>query len=348
MQDSRTMKALVHTAAYAFEYKDVPMPQVDDDDVLVRVKAVGICGSDLHGYTGETPRRIPPCIMGHEASGVVELIGKKVRGLSPGDFITFDSTVYCNQCPSCRQGMVNLCDNRRVLGSSHRTWRRDGCMAEYVVVPWWITYRLPDGLSFEEAALVETASVGMHAARITPIEVNDLVAVIGAGPIGLCAIQAVKVRGAGRVVALDIREERLAMARELGASHTINPAREDVAGILRHVFGRPDVDAVLEAVGLPNTLELAWKLAKKRGNITLIGNVAPVSFPLPEVVVRELTIRGSSSSAGEFRACLDLMAQGRIQTKPLISRVMPLSEGQLAFDTLHAGDPTLMKVVLRV
>ena len=344
----KMMKALVHTALSKFEYKDVPMPQVGDSDVLVRVKAVGICGSDLHGFTGETPRRIPPCIMGHEGAGLVESVGKDVPNLAVGDRITFDSTVYCNQCPPCCRGRINLCDNRRVLGSSHKTWRKDGCMAEFVVMPYWITYRVPDSVSFEEAALVETAAVGMHAACITPIEVNDVVAVIGAGPIGQFTIQAARVRGAGSVVALDVRDERLALARELGASLTINPAQEKVEAVLQKAFGRPDVDVVLEAVGLPSALELAWKLAKKKGNITLIGNVAPVPFPLPEVVVRELTIRGSASSSGELRACLDLMAQGRIQAKPLISRIMPLAEGQLAFDTLLRGDPTLMKVLLQV
>jgi L-iditol 2-dehydrogenase len=340
------MKALVHTAPYKFEFKDAPMPHVGDEDVLVRVKAIGICGSDLHGYTGETGRRIPPCIMGHEAAGVVEAIGKDAPGVVVGERITFDSTVYCNQCPACRRGRINLCEKRRVLGSSHPTWRRDGCMAEFVVVPWWITYKLPDAVSFEEAALVEAAAVGLHAARITPIDINESVAVIGAGPIGIFAIQAAKVRGAGRIIALDVREERLALARKLGADVTINTSQKDVGVVLQNVLGQPDVDVVLEAVGLPATLELAWKLAKKGGNLTLIGNVAPAPFPLPEVIVRELTIRGSLASAGEFRACLDLMAQGRIQAKPLISRVMPLSEGQVAFDTLHKGDPALLKVVL--
>jgi L-iditol 2-dehydrogenase len=341
------MKALVHTAPFKFEYRDVPMPEVGSEDVLVRVKAVGICGSDLHGYTGETGRRVPPCIMGHEAAGVVEAVGQETRGVAVGDRITFDSTVYCNQCPPCRRGRINLCEKRRVLGSSHPTWRRDGCMAEFVVVPWWITYTLPDVVSFEEAALVETAAVGLHAARITPIDLNDTVAVIGAGPIGLFAIQAAKVRGAGTVIALDMREERLAFARDLGADVLINTAHGDVGDALQKTLGHPDVDVVLEAVGLAATMALAWKLTRKGGQLTLIGNIAPVPFPLPDVIVRELTIRGSLASSGEFRACLDLMAQGRILTKPLISKILPLSEGQLAFDTLHRGDPTLMKVLLR-
>jgi len=217
-------------------------------------------------------------------------------------------------------------------------------MAEFGAVPWWITYKVPDAVSFEEAALVETAAVGLHAARITPIDINDTVAVIGAGPIGLFAIQAAKVRGAGRIVALDMCEERLAFARDLGADVLINTAQGDVGDALQKTIGHPDVDVVLEAVGLAATMAMAWKLARKGGQLTLIGNIVPV--PLPEVIVREMTIRGPLASAGEFRACLDLMAQGRIVTKPLISKIMPLSEGQLGFETLHRGDPRLLKVLL--
>jgi L-iditol 2-dehydrogenase len=342
------MKGLVHTAPYKFEFKDYPQPQVGDNDVLVRVRAVGICGSDLHGSTGKTGRRIPPIIMGHEAAGVVEALGKNAQGLAVGDRITFDSTVYCNQCPACRQGKVNLCKDRMILGVSIPAFRRDGCMAEYVVMPWWITYKLPDEVSFEDAALVEPAAVSMHAARITPIDVSDVVAVIGAGPIGQFAVQAAKVRGAGQVIAMDVRDERLALARQLGATATINTAKQDVPAALKKAIGRPDVDAVLEAVGIPATMELAFKIAKLGGHITCIGNFAKeIALPLQEVIMREITVRGSFAIAGEYRPCLDLMAQGRIQTKPLISRILPLSEGQRAFDMLYKEDPTLMKIVMQ-
>ena len=192
------MKALVHTAPLKLEYRDVSEPRLNDDEVLVRVKAVAICGSDVHGYTGTTGRRIPPVIMGHEAAGVAEAIGRNARDIRVGDRITFDSTVYCNQCPACRQGRVNLCAHREVLGASTPVFHRDGAMAEYVVVPWWITYRLPDALSFEEAALIEPASVGLHAARMTPVDVNDVVAIVGAGQIGLFAMQGFASRERGR------------------------------------------------------------------------------------------------------------------------------------------------------
>ena len=341
------MKALVHTAPLKLEYRNVPKPQFGDDEVLVRVKAVAICGSDVHGYTGATGRRIPPVIMGHEAAGVVEAIGRNVRDIAVEDRITFDSTIYCNQCPACRQGRVNLCANREVLGASTPAFHRDGAMAEYVVVPWWITYRLPDALSFEEAALIEPASVGLHAARITPIDVNDVVAIVGAGQIGLFAMQGVRVKGAGKIVVLDVKEERLAMARRLGADVTINPSSADVTAEMRRTVGRPEADAVLEAVGTETTVDLAVSLTKLGGHMTLIGNITPrIQIGLQGIVLRELTIRGSCAVAGEYRASLDLTAAGRIKVKPLISRIMPLAEGQQAFDALHRGEPGLMKVVL--
>jgi len=342
------MKALVHTAPLTFEFKDVPKPQPSDDEALVRVKAVGICGSDVHGYTGTTGRRIPPLIMGHEAAGIVEAVGRNVKNVASGDRITFDSTIYCNQCPACRQGRVNLCQNRKILGVSTPTFRRDGAMAEYVLVPWWIIHRLPDAVSFEEAALVEPAGVGMHAARITPIEVNDVVAVVGAGQIGLLAMQGARVKGAGTLVVLDVKEDRLAFARQLGADVTINPANGDVAEQMRRAVGRPDVDVAFEAVGNEAAVKLAIDITKLGGNVTLIGNVTPkIQVNLQDIVSHEVTIRGSCAIAGEYPACLNLMAQGRLRAKPFISRVMPLAEGKVAFDALHHGEPGLMKIVLQ-
>ena len=342
------MKALVHTAPMQFDLRDVPQPQPGEDEVLVRVKACGICGSDVHGYTGSTGRRIPPLIMGHEAAGVVEGMGRGARNVAAGDRVTFDSTVYCNQCPACRQGRMNLCQDRKVLGVSTPVFRRDGAMAEYVVVPWWIIHRLPDGVSFEEAALIEPAAVSLHAARITPIQVNEVVAVVGAGQIGLFAMQAARVKGAGIIVVLDLKEERLALARQLGADVTINSGMGDVAAEMRRVVGRPDADAVLEAVGTEATVRLSMDITKLGGNLTLIGNVTPrIQVNLQDIVSRELTIRGSCAIAGEYRACLDLMAAGRIRAKPLISRIVPLADGQAAFDALHHGEPGLMKIVLQ-
>jgi L-iditol 2-dehydrogenase len=342
------MKALVHTAPLTFELRDVPVPQPKEDEVLIRVQVCGICGSDVHGYTGTTGRRIPPIIMGHEAAGVVEAVGTAVGNVVAGERVTFDSTVYCNQCAACRRGQVNLCQSRKVIGVSTPIFRAEGAMAEYVVVPYWIIHKLPAPVSFEEAAMIEPAAVGMHAARITPIDVDDTVVIIGAGIIGLLTMQGARIKGAGTIVVVDVKEDRLAFAKKLGADITINSAVDDPALALQKAIGRPEADAVLEAVGMQATVSLAMRLTKLGGNLTLIGNVTPqIQMNLQDIVSREMTIRGSCAIAGEYPACLDMIAQGRLQVKPFISRILPLSEGQASFDALHHGEPGLMKILLR-
>ncbi|HUV67615.1 MAG TPA: alcohol dehydrogenase catalytic domain-containing protein, partial [Sedimentisphaerales bacterium] len=222
------MKALIHTKPCCFEYCDFPDPTAGDDDVLIRVKACGICGSDVHGCTGKTGRRIPPLIMGHEAAGIVEQVGRNVKGLKKGDRVCFDSTVYCNTCQACRKGLYNRCDKRQVLGVSVPAFKRHGAFAEYVAVPSWIVFKLPDQMSFVQAALLEPASIGTHASNRAPISADDTVLVIGAGTIGLFILQGARLRGAARVIAVDIDEFRLDVAKKLGADAIINPANSDL------------------------------------------------------------------------------------------------------------------------
>ncbi|MBM4048594.1 MAG: zinc-binding dehydrogenase, partial [Planctomycetes bacterium] len=211
------MKALVLKEYGKFVLDDVPMPDVAANEALVKVKACGICGSDVHGMDGSTGRRRPPIIMGHEAAGVIAKIGPSVRGWKEGERVTFDSTVYCGDCWFCRRGEVNLCDNRRVLGVSCDEYRRHGAFAEYVSVPQHILYRLPDGVSFEQAAMIEPLAVAVHGVNLGRIKLNDTVAVVGTGIIGLLALQAARVVGAGRIIAVDLEPDKLDMARRLGA-----------------------------------------------------------------------------------------------------------------------------------
>ena len=174
------MDALLLTEYMNLEMVQMDKPEIGPDDVLVRVRACGICGSDVHGMDGSTGRRIPPLVMGHEAAGVVERAGANVRDLAKGDRVTFDSTIYCGHCAFCARGDVNLCDNRQVLGVSPGEYRRHGAFAEFVAVPRRIVYRLPDSLSFEQAALIEAASVAVHAVNLTPVRLGDTGVVVGA------------------------------------------------------------------------------------------------------------------------------------------------------------------------
>jgi L-iditol 2-dehydrogenase len=332
------MKALVHTAPYVLEYTDWHKPECGPEELLVRVRACAICGSDIKGYSGKTGRRQPPIIMGHEASGVVESVGDQVIGFAPGDRVTFDSTVYCRMCSFCQSGHPNLCDNREVLGVSEGNYRRHGAMAEFMTVPYWVAVKMPDALSFAQAALVETASVGVHAANRTPISLNDTVVIVGAGGVGLVALQAMRLKGAGRVIVTDLSPSRLAMARSMGADVTIPADAPDLMDQLRRATGPQGADAALEAVGVQATFEAALEITRKGGSVTLIGNVAPqISMALQSVVSREITLYGVCATNREIPACVDLIASGRLNIDPFISEYASIEDGQQVFDRLYKG-----------
>ena len=321
---------------------------MEPEEVLVRVKACGICGSDVHGMDGSTGRRRPPIIMGHEAAGVISQVGSGVTGWAVGDRVTFDSTIYCGHCGFCQRGLINLCDNRRVLGVSCEEYRQNGAFADFVAVPQHILYRLPDGLAFEQAALVEPFAIALHAVRRAPPTLNDTVVVVGAGMIGLALVQALSQAGCGRLIAVDIADDRLALAAKCGATTTINSATGDAHAAILHLTQGLGADLAFEAVGVTATVGLTLRCLRKGGAATLVGNVTPkIEFPLQSAVTRELTIYGSCASQGEYPACLDMLARGALHAAPLISAVAPLAEGAAWFDRLYRREPGLLKVVLR-
>lgn len=341
------MKALVLEATNHLEYQDVPDPVLGPDEVLIRIKACGICGSDVHGLDGSTGRRIPPVIMGHEAAGIIVQTGLDVSGWQVGERVTFDSTVYCGVCGFCRDGQRNLCDNRRVLGVSCDDYRRDGAFAELVVAPQRILYRLPDGLSFEQAAMVEALSIAFHAAGRTPITINDTAAVVGTGMIGLLVVQTLRLAGCGRIIAIDLDPERLALAKRFGADDALRSDSDDVVGRVLGLTGGRGADLAFEVVGISSTLQLAIACIRKGGALGLVGNLSPsAELPLQSVVTRELTLYGSCASRGEYPACLDMIARGAVDVNTMISAVAPLEEGAEWFRRLHEGEPGLMKVIL--
>jgi L-iditol 2-dehydrogenase len=342
------MKALVLKEYKQFSFEDVPAPEVKPEEVLVSVKACGICGSDVHGMDGSTGRRRPPIIMGHEAAGVIAATGRAVAGWAAGDRVTFDSTIYCGECAYCRDGMINLCDRRRVLGVSCEDYRQHGAFAEFVAVPPRILYRVPEGLPFEHAALVEPFAIALHAIRRSPPALNDTVVVLGAGMIGLALVQGLAHTGCGKLIVLDIADDRLAMAAKLGATHAINSSREDALKTVYALTQGRGADVAFEAVGLTTTVDLALRSLRKGGAATLVGNVAPkIEFPLQIAVTRELSIHGSCASRGEYPACLDMLARGDLKAAPLLSATAPLAQGAEWFDRLYRKEPGLLKVVLK-
>ena len=330
------MRALQLVAPSELAVVDLPQPQPGPGEVRLRVKACGICGSDLHGMDGSSGRRIPPLVMGHEASGIVDAVGEGVSAWQAGDRVTFDSTVWCGECGYCREGRVNLCDSRQVVGVACAEFRRDGAFAEYVTVPQRILHRLPDRLSFEEAAFAEPVGVALHAVRRAGQMSGTTVLVVGAGLIGLLIVQALKRAGAAKVLAVDLDEGRLTLARELGADET--------------AIGGPDlapfeVDVAMEVVGAAPTVDFAIRSVRKGGRVVLVGNLAPnVPLPLQVVVTRELDVLGSCAIAGEYPEALEAIASGSIRVRPLISAAVDLENGIDAFAKAKA--PGALKVLV--
>jgi L-iditol 2-dehydrogenase len=340
------MKALLLSKYKHLEIADLPEPTVGPGEVLVRVAACGICGSDVHGYDGSSGRRIPPIVMGHEAAGRIAAIGSLVEGLAEGDRVTFDSTIYCGTCGYCRRGEVNLCDHRQVLGVSCGDYRCAGAFAEFIAVPSRIVYRLPDTISFEEAAMLEAVSVAIHAVSLAQVSANATALVVGAGMIGLLIVQILRATKCPRIFVADIDSSRLRLAQDVGAHATLS-AKLDIAAQVERYTGGAGVDVALEAVGQADTVRASIDSVRKGGTVVLVGNIAPeVILPLQKVVTRQIRLQGSCASAGEYPRAMELLASGAIQVKNLITAVAPLTEGPLWFERLHKRDPNLMKVVL--
>jgi len=340
------VKALVLEKAMEIVLRDVPDPVLDDDSsVLVRVKAVSICGSDVHGMDGSTGRRIPPIVMGHEAAGVIERAGKAVKNYKAGDRVTFDSTIYCGECFFCRKGQFNLCDNRRVLGVSCDEYRRDGAFAEYVVVPERILYPIPEKLDFVSAAMTEPLAVACHAARLGKPELGESIVVVGAGLIGLLLIQALRANCSGPIVAVDMDEGRLETAKKFGADVVVK-AGPDAADKVRAVTGR-GVDLAFEAVGATAPIGTAIDSLRKGGRLVLIGNLSSkIELPLQKIITRQIQITGSNAIESEYPLALDLMVSGKADVKSLVSAVAPLADGPAWMKRLYDRESGLLKVVL--
>jgi L-iditol 2-dehydrogenase len=341
------MKALVLAQYSNLQIDNVPIPVPSPDELLIRVAACGICGSDVHGYDGSTGRRIPPIIMGHEAAGVVEAIGSEVTGFSIGDRVTFDSTVYCGTCNFCIAGEVNLCNNRQVIGVSCGEYSRSGAFAEFLVIPARIAYHLPEALSFPEAAMLEAVSVALHGVAVSQMIGEETVLVIGAGMIGLLLLQAARAAGASRVFITDVDATRLRLARDLSADQTILGSGPNLIEQILLLTNGTGVDIVLEAVGRDETIAAGIDCVRKGGTVTLVGNISPqVTIPLQKVVSRQIRLQGSCASAGEYPEAMRLIAEGKIKVAPLITAVSSIDEGPSWFERLHSREPNLMKVIL--
>ena len=346
------MKALLLTAPGTLAVADIDVPTPGPDEIRIRVAACGICGSDVHGFTGATGRRIPPLVMGHEAAGTVVAVGTGVTDLEVGTRVAIDSTVFCGACAHCAAGRENLCARRQVLGVSCGDYRRHGCFAELVAVPRRCLHPLPARVDFVTAALLEPLTIALHAATLGAAgPATRSAVVVGAGTIGLAAVAALVARGVRRVAAIDVVPARLDRARGMGAAHVFVADRPDV-GTRAAAWARemPDDDGaelVIEAVGTSAAVATAVAAAGRGGTVVLVGNVSPtIELPLQAVVTRQLRLQGSCAAAGSYPEAIRLAASGAVDLTGFVSAVAPLAEGPAWFERLRRGEPGVVKVVL--
>ena len=336
------MKALVFTAPRKIELRDVDEPRARAGEVVVTVEAAGICGSDVHGFSGASGRRVPPLVMGHEVAGTVLAVGEDVSSVRPSDRVAIDSIVSCGRCPACRAGRRNVCQNRRGVGI-----HLAGAYAERLVVPASVVVALPQGLAWDRAALIEPLAVALHAVDRTVLPRGGSLAVVGTGAIGLLIVLAARSRGVGPIIAIDRNERRLGLAHRLGAEATIHADSRDVAGEIRDAAHGQGVDAVIDAVGIEATARQAVELVRPGGQVTLVGNTGSrLELDIQDLVGREVTVRGSYGSNGEFAEAMEMLADGRIDVDPLIELTVPLAEGPSIFRRLADTSLDAVKVIL--
>ena len=303
---------------------EIEKPAVEPGQVLVRMKYVGFCGSDLNTWRGRNAMAKMPVIPGHEVGGVIEAVGENVpEGLKPGMTVTLNPYTNCGKCASCRNGRVNACEHNETLGV-----QRDGAMRELIALPWEKV--IPAGLlTVRNCALIEPMSVGFHAVSRGAVSDIDVVLVIGCGMVGMGAVVRSAQRGA-TVIAADIDDEKLALAKRMGASYTINTLTEDVAARLKEMTGGFGPDVVIEAVGSSDTYQLAVETVAFTGRVVCIGYAkSEVSFQTKYFVQKELDIRGSRNAMPQdFRAVIHYLEKGTCPMDELITRVVRPEEAQ--------------------
>ena len=313
------------------ESREAPRP--GPGELVVQVKACGVCGTDMHILDGEFPAT-PGIALGHEYAGIVHEVGKGVTGFTPGDSVAVDPNIACGCCPACQRGDVHLCDHLEALGVT-----RDGGFAELSLLPAAQAYRVPAQLSFETCAFAEPLSCCLHGLDLAGIRAGDRVMVIGAGPIGLLMVQLARGSGAAVVAAIEPVPTKRALALQMGADHAVDPAGQDPTTTCREM-APIGFDVVLECVGRPATAGQALGLARRGGTVVWFGvNPPGATVPVePYLVYRnELTIRAAFINPHTFGRAVALLAQGRIQTDPLISHRFDLTSVTEGIETMKAG-----------
>ncbi len=339
------MKAMVLRGGADLRYETLPDPAPFASEAVVRVHACSICGSDLHAFHGKHPRLTFPRVLGHEFAGEIVALGKDVRNFRIGERVCCDIDLACGVCGPCREGRSNICERLKTMG-----FDKDGAYAEYVAVPDYNLYSLPDDVSYDAASAVQVLGISYHAVahRAQP-KAGDKVAVIGAGPVGLGAAMIAQSMGA-EVTSLDVLDYRLAMARKLGVAQTVNPAGMEVRAYALSATGGRGFDQVIECVGgrQERTVTDAVAMIKRGGKITIVGTFPEnkATIPIAYIKDREIDLVFSRGNFQAFAPCLDLIASGKVNPDLYISHRFPLAQAEDALKLLEARDVEAHKIVL--
>ena len=341
------MKALVFVGPRDMQYQDMPTPEPGEGEVRIRVKAVSICGSDSGGYKGGSAMRTPGLIMGHEFSGVIDKLGPGVTGLNEGQRVGTVTCLFCETCRDCADGLGNVCVDRAIIGTTMPNYGPyPGAMADYVIAPAKKIMPLADHVSFNEAALAEPLAIALRAVKHVKDVAGKTVVVYGAGPIGLLTMQCLRARDAKRIIAIDVVDSRLAMARECGATHVIHSKNEDVHKIVGAMTDG-GVDVVFDAVGAPATVNDGVEIVRCGGTVVWIGLAVPVfEFDYKHAVCKEITFQCSYMYTTEMEEGIDLITSGKMDVAKIITGVYPMSEGGKHFELIAKGESKDIKIIL--
>lgn len=333
------------TSPGRIEYRERKLPDLRAHDVLIKTKAVSICGSDLHIFKGKHPAAPLPVPIGHELAGEVLKTGKSVSKVKEGDRVTVEPVIICGECPFCQRGEYNLCNN---ISFQYRKGQ-GGFTPYFVAEENWI-HQLPQSVSFEEGALIEPLAVAVHAVKKGGISFGQTVAIFGAGPIGLLVLLLTKLSGSGEIYAVDIRDFRLEKAECLGAFKAINSSRQDPVEVIFDKTGQSGVDWAFEAVGTEKTLNDSLRTLKKGGTSIVVGIFEDPDIRIPAniFVQKEIALIGSQGYCWDFQVALKLAGRGDLKLGEIITHQLPLSELQQAFELLINPGSKAIKVVIQM
>lgn len=338
------MKALVYHGPEDMKFEEIEDVKPGKGEVLIKIKAVGICGSDVHGYLGITGRRIPPMVMGHEFSGVIQELGEGVTLLKIGDRVAPYPVIFCGECELCKQGKTHICPNKKSLG----VLDCNGAMAEFICVPERLIFKIGEKVSYEVGSMMEPLAVAYRGVNTAGDISGKNVMIVGAGTIGLLVLAVVKMRNPTKVFVSDLSDSRLNVAKQIGADIVINASRDNAGEVIMAETNGIGIDVAIEAVGATPTVQQAMSSLRVGGTAVWIGNSAKmININMQEIVTRELRVLGTFIyTFKEFGEVVDLLNSGNLNVEPIISLSTPLENGIEYFQKLAKDPGSLIKVIL--